>query len=207
MFTIRMPDVYHPLMPSFGSAGLDEALSALGELLGAAGADAHLVVIGGSGLIALGVVTRATRDVDVLALDRGGTLVPADPLPDVIAEAARVVARDLGLAPDWLNAGPTSLLQLGLPAGFGGRVVPRDYGPTLRVSFASRVDQVFFKLYAAADRREPRDFADLQRLAPSPAELRDAARWARTHNMPGPFDDALAQALRELGVEDEGRDA
>jgi hypothetical protein len=28
-----------------------------------------------------------------------------------------------------------------------------------------------------------------------------------THNMPGPFDDAIAQALADLGVEDEGRDA
>jgi hypothetical protein len=38
-------------------------------------------------------------------------------------------------------------------------------------------------------------------------ELRDAARWARTHNMPGPFGDELAQALADFGVEDDGRDA
>jgi hypothetical protein len=56
--------------------------------------------------------------------------------------------------------------------------------PPLRVSFASRIDQIFFKLYAAADRREPRDFADLRALAPTADELRAAARWARTHNMP-----------------------
>ena len=65
--------------------------------------------------------------------------------------------------------------------------------------FAARVDQIFFKLYAAADRREPRDFADLRALEPTAAELRAAARWARTHNMPGPFDDAVARVLQDSG--------
>ena len=74
------------------------------------------------------------------------------------------------------------------------------------MSFAARIDQVFFKLYAAADRREPRDIADLEALTPTPDELRDAARWTRTHNAPGPFDDVLAQTLNDFGVEDEGRD-
>lgn len=62
-------------------------------------------------------------------------------------------------------------------------------------------------LTALSEQLEPRDFADLRQLAPTAAELRNAARWARTHNMPGPFDDAIAQALNDLGVEDEGRDA
>jgi hypothetical protein len=126
-------------------------------------------------------------------------------LPDAVSAAAATVARDLGLKHDWLNAGPTSLLIHGLPDGFADRMTSRDFGDALRVSFASRVDQVFLKLYAAADRREPRDFDDLRRLAPTPEELQAAARWARTHNMPGPFDDAMARALADLGVEDEGR--
>jgi len=115
------------------------------------------------------------------------------------------VARDFGLEPNWLNAGPTGLLLHGLPVGFADRLTSRDFGQALRVSFASRIDQVFLKLYAAADRREPRDFADLRRLRPTDEELRAGARWARTHNMPGPFDDAMARALADLGVEDEGR--
>ncbi len=119
--------------------------------------------------------------------------------------AAAIVARDLGLEPGWLNSGPTGLLIHGLPVGFTERVIRRDYGTALRVSFASRVDQIFFKLYAVASRPEPRDSADLQHLEPTPTELRAAARWARTHDMPGPFDDELARALRNLGVEDEGR--
>lgn len=186
---------------------LDTALSALGEQLAATGDAAHLVVIGGSGLLAIDVITRSTQDVDVVALERHGQLVSADPLPPAIAGAAALVARDLGLLPTWLNPGPTSLLKLGLPDGFASRLIAHVYGPALRVSFASRVDQIFFKLYAAADRREPRDFADLRQLAPTPEELRAGARWARTHNMPGPFDDALARTLADLGVVDDGRDA
>jgi hypothetical protein len=194
-------------MSYIGREQLDVVLSALGEQLELAGEHVHLVVVGGSGLNAIAAVARATRDVDVVALEVDGELVSAQPLPEAVAAAATIVARDFGLAPDWLNPGPTSLLLRGLPAGFAARMIARDYGLALRVSFAARVDQVFLKLYAAADRREPRDFEDLRRLAPTEPELRDAARWARTHNMPGPFDDALARALGDLGVEDAGRDA
>ncbi len=194
-------------MMNISSGRLDQALFALNDQLALRHASVHLVVIGGSGLIAIDVVSRATRDVDVVALERDGKLVSAEPLPSTVRDAAATVARDLGLEANWLNAGPTGLLLHGLPVGFVERLVTREYGVALRVSFAARVDQIFFKLYAAADRREARDFNDLQRLAPTDDELRAAARWARTHNMPGPFDDAMARALADLGVEDEGRTA
>jgi hypothetical protein len=190
-------------MIDIGVDRLDEALSALNDQLAVAGARANLIVIGGSGLIAIEVVSRTTRDVDVVALEEDGVFVSAEPLPAAIRDAAAIVARDLGLEPNWLNAGPTGLLIHGLPHGFAERLISREYGAALRVSFASRVDQIFFKLYAA-DRREPRDFADLRALEPTAAELRDAARWARTHNMPGPFDGEIARALQNLGVEDDG---
>ncbi len=186
---------------------LHAALSALGDELAAVGEHAHLIVIGGSGLIAIEAVSRVTRDVDVIAIEQDGELVSAEPLPKVVSDAAATVARSLGLESNWLNAGSTGLLIHGLPAGFADRLTSRDYGDGLRVSFASRIDQVFFKLYAAADRREPRDFDDLRHLVPTAEELHAAARWARTHNMPGPFDDAMARALADLGVEDEGRSA
>jgi hypothetical protein len=185
---------------------LDAALTALGEQLAASDDTAHLVVIGGSGLLAIDAISRSTQDVDIVALEQHGQLMSAQPLPSAIADAAALVARDLGLEPNWLNPGPTGLLDLGLPDGFIGRLTARDYGSALRVSFASRIDQIFLKLYAATDRQEPRDFADLQQLAPSGEELRAGARWARTHNMPGPFDDALARTLADFGVEDDGRD-
>lgn len=192
-------------MADIGSERLDGALAALGDLLAISGSRTHLVVIGGSGLIAIDAVSRVTQDVDVVALERDGQLTSAEPLPDAVRDAAATVARDLGLQADWLNAGPTGLLVHGLPDGFADRLTWRDFGEALRVSFAARVDQVFLKLYAWADRREPRDFDDLRQLSPTDEELRAAARWARGHNMPGPFDDEMAQALADFGVEDEGR--
>jgi hypothetical protein len=195
-------------MPDITSDHLDSALTALGEQLGAAGEAVHLVVVGGSGLLAIGIVSRPTRDVDVVAIERDGRLDTAEPMPEAVVAASALVARDLGLQPGWLNAGPTSLMDGagGLPEGFADRLIARNYGSALRVSFASRVDQVFLKLYAYASRWEPRDIADLRQLDPTEDELRAAARWVRRHTMPGPFDDELARALGDLGVRDDGRD-
>lgn len=192
-------------MSDISRGALDPVLSALGEQLGSVGVGVHLVVVGGSGLLAMGLGDRPTQDVDVVAFLQDGKLVSAAPFPEALEQAAMRVANDYGLKPSWLNHGPTGLLDFGLPYGFENRMTTVGYGPWLRVSFASRLDQVHLKLYAFADRREPRDEADLRRLDPTAEELSAAARWARTHNAPGPFDDALADALRAFGVIDVGR--
>ena len=194
---IRMSDI--------SPNALESVLLALGEQLASRGAEVHLVVIGGSGLLAMGLGDRPTQDVDVVAFVRDGEMVSAAPFPSVLDEAAKRVARDFGLKEAWLNHGPTRLLDFGLPDGFEGRMSTVEYGPGLRVSFASRRDQIHLKLYAYADRQVARDEADLRRLEPSPEELTAAAAWARTHNAPGPFDDALAHALNAFGVADVGR--
>jgi hypothetical protein len=198
-----------PPMSAISPKELHEVLAALGEQLALFAFPVHIVVIGGSALVAIGSISRPTRDVDIVALHQDGEMVSSDPLPDPLMAAAGIVARDFRLSPNWLNAAPTSLLEIGsgLPAGFAGRMATREFGPALTVSFASRFDQIHLKLYAAADRGEPRDFDDLRALAPTADELRVAAAWARTHNAPGPFDEALARTLQMLGVEDEGRRA
>ena len=139
----------------------------------------RLVVCGGSALIAMGWIERATHDVDVVALmnpDR--SLRSPVPFPDFLVKAAREVARDLGLAEDWLNNGPSrderGLFQLGLPAGFGRRLAERPYGRRLSVYFAERLDQIHFKLYAAADIGGVH-VDDLLMLIPTAAELEQAA--------------------------------
>ena len=82
---------------NISSGRLDQALFALNYQLALRHASVQLVVIGGSGLIAIDVVSRATRDVDVVALERDGKLVSAEPLPSTVRDAAATVARDLGL--------------------------------------------------------------------------------------------------------------
>lgn len=181
----------------------EAALAALGEQLALAGERFELVVIGGSGLLALGLIDRTTRDVDVLALRHGGDLVDPRPLPPRLLDARDRVAGDFGLAENWLNAAPASLLDFGLPAGFEDRLEPRDYGPALVVWLASRLDQIHFKLYALADHAPgSKHDLDLRALAPTPDELSAAARWAITHDPSEGFRLELKAVLAYLGVED-----
>jgi hypothetical protein len=84
---------------------------ALADQLQALGSHIEIVVIGGSALTALGLVKRATRDVDLLAIADNGELRLAEPLPEPLLAARAAVAADFGLAENWLNAGPTNLLK------------------------------------------------------------------------------------------------
>lgn len=182
---------------------IDELLNALGEQLMAVGARVELVVIGGTALVALGLIKRSTADVDVVALMESGTLAGADPLPEPLAEASRRVAADFDLLESWLNAEPsTDLLRLGLPEGFEARLIATRYGPALRVHFASRLDQIHLKLYAMVDRGLGKHEQDIRALAATSAELLQAARWARTHDPSEPFRVELIEVLRYLGVSD-----
>ncbi len=102
-----------------------------------------MVAVGGSSLMLLGLLERPTRDLDIVALVEFGRHVKASPLPGPLVEAAADVGETLGLGDMWLNAGPSELLDLGLPAGFGERVEARRYG-ALTLRLASRADELLF---------------------------------------------------------------
>jgi hypothetical protein len=185
---------------------IDQLLSALGEQLAARGARVELVVIGGSALLALGLISRPTRDVDVVALFSDHALATPLPLPGPLVEARDVVARDFGLPVSWLKAAPADLLHFGLPEGFAERLERRDFGAALSVHFASRPDQIHFKLYAMVDQGAGKHEADLRALEPTRSELLAAARWTRTHDPSEGFREQLLAVLAHLGVEDAGVD-
>lgn len=176
-------------------------LAALAEQLRSLGDQLEIVVIGGSALTALGLIRRATRDVDLLAIAEDGELRPAEPLPDALRTARDRVARDFDLDENWLNAGPTGLLKWGLPAGFMTRIVTRRYGQALTVHFAGRIDQIHFKLFAMVDQAGGRHEADLRALHPTAAELIAAARWSVTQDPSPGYRMVLMEALSALGVE------
>lgn len=181
---------------------LEGALEALGAVLEDRGSSHEVFVIGGGSLLLTGFIKRPTQDIDVVAMAKGRELVSARPLPDDLIAAVEDVANLFGLARDWLNAGPTALLDLGLPPDFRERTQTQTYGG-LVVHHASRIDQVFFKLYAAVDTGPTSKHAqDLQQLKPTPQELLDAARWSRTHDPSKAFESQLLQALAWLGVHD-----
>jgi hypothetical protein len=177
-------------------------LSALGEQLASLGQHFEVVVIGGSGLLALGLIERSTRDVDILALRFGEELDSARPLPPDLEVARDRVARDFSLPIDWLNPGPTDLLEFGLPDGFLTRLNRRDYGDALTVYLASRYDQIHFKLYALVDQGPGKHEDDLRALSPTEAELLAAARWSRLHDPSAGYAQILGEVLSHLGVDD-----
>ena len=181
---------------------IDLLLSALADQLQVLGSPVGIVVIGGSALTALGLVRRATRDVDLLAIAENGELRLAEPLPQALLDARAAVAADFGLAEDWLNARPTDLLKWGLPEGFMSRVVTRSYGAALVVHFATRLDQIHFKLFAMVDQGGGRHEADLRALRPARDELIAAARWSMTQDPSPGYRTVLMEALQVLGVND-----
>lgn len=184
------------------NSDLNQLLDALGDQLSLRQHSAELVVIGGSGLLALGHIERATRDVDLVALGSDEGLKQARPLPPYLIESIAQVATDFRLPPDWLNSGPANLMDFGLPAGFEKRMVEESFGDSLTVQFASRIDQVHFKLYAAVDQGPGKHETDLRALDPTEDELLDAARWTMTHDPSEGYRMVLIQVLAALGVAD-----
>lgn len=186
---------------------LNEALTLLAERLHLAAVEPQeLVVCGGSSLIARGYVSRVTRDVDVVARRvRGEGLLSARPLPPKLLEAAARVAADLGLPPRWLNNEPADLFEMGLPDGFSNRLQSHVYGAHLTIWFIDRIDQIHFKLYAAADQGPGYHVDDLLALQPTSGELLSAARWTFTHDVSPGFRELMRDILTQLGHADVAR--
>jgi len=109
-------------------------LGAFDGFLAKRGLHFEAIVVGGAALNLLGVITRATKDCDILAPE----------IPAGIAAAARDFAqarRSAGeaLADDWFNNGPRSL-SADLPPGWKERVQPLFDGEGLRLQTLGRLD-------------------------------------------------------------------
>lgn len=127
----------------------------------------HTVIIGGAALIAMGVITRATKDVDCLFPE----------IPDAIKQASRDFAREnptLDLPDNWLNNGPMSLAD-DLPEGWRERLVEVYTGQAIVLQTLGRTDLLGTKLFALCDRLE--DWADCIALAPTAEELDACLPW------------------------------
>ena len=185
-----------------GSTGTKDALKAVGEILEAEGHCFAIVVVGGTALNLLGVVDRATRDVDVIATghppDASAPSLKEPPaqLPPPLDRAATLVAKDLGLDSDWINTGPALQWRQGLPPGLDSRVRWDRYAG-LHVGVVGRRDLVFLKLYAAADSTGPTSvhYQDLLALHPSAQELHDASDWILTQDASPDFHQVLEQGI------------
>jgi len=78
--------------------------------------------------------------------------------------------------------------------------------PSLTVYFVSRLDQIHFKLLAAADpKAHPRHLEDLvRRIKPTPAEVQAAVRWLLGRKTSSWFRGNVRRAVETLGYEDIG---
>jgi hypothetical protein len=88
--------------------GMRAAFRAVGELLSADGHQVTLLIVGGASLNLLGMIERATSDVDVIARVHHGEngtprVANADPFPEVLRRAIATVARDMRLPGNWMN--------------------------------------------------------------------------------------------------------
>lgn len=180
---------------------IQRIFSALDKQLAVSGGSGiSLVVCGGTALAALGLVARTTKDVDVLGSFKGGKIQKIGEFPSWLSEAAKKVARDFNLPEDWLNLGPASQLDMGLPEGLRERLHKIVYGKQLTLYFISRVDQIHFKLFASLDRGDYH-VEDLFKLNPSNAELLAACRWVLTQDVSVAFREILISFLKKHGYE------
>ncbi len=146
-----------------------DVLAAFGAYLEERGRHFEATIIGGAALLVMGVIDRATQDVDCL-----------DPeIPEAIRDAAVQFAKDYvgGGAPlkqDWLNNGPRSLVA-DLPEGWQDRTVILQQVGGLCIRTLGRSDLLKSKLFAYCDRQQ--DEGDCVALAPSADELRECLPW------------------------------
>ena len=152
-------------------------------------------------MIALSLVPRTTQDVDIVAMMKDGVLADPEPLPEYLVKAASQVGRIMNLPTDWLNNGPASQFRLGLPDGFAQRLHPVRIGEKLTVHYIDRIDQIYFKTFASAD-RGGYHVADLKKLNPTADELVAAAQWCRTQDVSPEFREILKTMFAQLGWPD-----
>jgi hypothetical protein len=190
-----------------GRSEIERALTYVGEVLDAEGKAFAIVILGGAALNLLGLVARTTTDVDILAIGRPGDVSrprqvsePPNSLPASLSRAIRLVAEDMGLAPDWMNTGPALQWRTGLPPGLATRIEWRRFGNALDVGIVSRFDLIFFKLFAAADDigTDGVHYQDLLALAPTSEELMVAATWVRGQDASPAFAGILQEVLTHV---------
>ena len=133
------------------SDGFHEAFAALGDGLEWSG-DIEIVIVGGAAAILTGLLSRrVTSDCDV-AIHSRDAWGPID-------RAARNVAREQGLSPDWLNAEFQTVAHR-LPEGWRDRSHEVGRYGVISVVAIGRLDFIAMKVIAG----RVEDLADLREL-------------------------------------------
>ncbi len=167
-----------------------EILAAFDQFLAGRGLELEAVVVGGTALNLLGVVSRPTRDCDILH----PTLSP--PVKAAAHEfAADIRTRGELLSDDWLNNGPAELVST-LTPGWQDRLVPAFAGAALRLRTLGRADFIAVKLFALCDRGI--DLPDCVALAPTSDELAAVRPWLEAQDAHPGWPDHVRSTLADL---------
>lgn len=183
-------------------ANLDSILSLLNDRLSLVSPHMtwKLVVCGGTALNALHFISRTTKDVDVIGILSDNQITYAN-FDSRFLEQVALCAATFDLPSNWLNTGPESFIKSGFPSGFIKRLTWKRYGEQLHLGYISRIDQIFFKLYACVD-RGGYHVDDLFALNPTSDELLNAAMWTCKQDPSEGFHTLLISMLNQLEFED-----
>jgi hypothetical protein len=149
------------------------------------------VVVGGTALALLGVVSRQTRDCDILHPE-----LSADLLTAARAFAAQRRADGDPLADGWLNNGPSSLAEV-LPEGWPARTEVVFQGSAVTLRSLGRADLLGSKLFALCDRGI--DLGDCLALQPAREELREITAWLEERDAHPDWPAHVRTTLLDLG--------
>jgi len=129
----------------------------------------EVTIIGGAALLAMGVIDRATQDVDCLDPD-----IPREILDASVAFAQTYEGPGAPLREDWLNNGPRDL-RGDLPHGWRDRIVTLLQAGSICIRTLGRFDLLKTKLFAYCDRQQ--DEQDCAALSPTATELHESLPW------------------------------
>ncbi len=148
------------------------------------------VVIGGAALSILGIITRETRDVDVLYPG-----IPKDILSSSIEFAAIVKIQETTLKENWLNSGPESLSKY-LRANWGNRLVDLYIGNSIYFKTLGRTDFIGTKVLAFCDRGF--DFQDCLDMKPTKEELTEILPWVQSYDANPSWPSYVLERVKDL---------
>lgn len=166
-------------------------IAAFDAFLARRGLSLEAVVVGGTALGLLGIVSTPTRDCDVLH----------PRVPDAILRAAREFAAEVRqsgevLGEDWLNDGPTSLTR-DLPEGWEDRLQVAYRGEAATLDTLGRLDLLRSKLFALCDRAI--DLPDCLAMRPTETELERVLPWLEERDANPDWPAHVRATLADLG--------
>ena len=167
-----------------------EIITRFDKFLEKQGLELEAVVIGGAALAHLGIITRETRDCDVLHPE----------LSEEIRCAAKEFAQELTsegipLDENWLNNGPSSLIA-DLPKDWMMRLEPMFTGKAIVLKSLGRLDLLRSKLFALCDRGL--DLPDCMALAPTQSEIDEIMSWLKNRDVNPSWPSHVEATLSDL---------